>query len=278
MSKESGYRTAADLPEDLREGLGAVLLSLADNKRLLGMRYAQWLLGAPTLEAGIACSAMAQDEWGHGRILYAMLKDFGHDPAHLEHQRGAAEYLSSELLDVEPDDWAGLLALNLLLDTALSVQFEALQNSRFEPMHYKARKLLDEERFHFEHGRGWTARLSQTEKGRESMLRAFRPAWVSCLRWFGAPDGAIGRALHAGGLVESDPEGLRTRWLQRVGPLVAEARLDLAAPDGRGGWHSTTDLEWAAWDPARRRTGPGGPDERTLSAVRGDKNRAMLMD
>lgn len=278
MSRQPGYRTAADLPEDLREGLGSLLLSLADNKRLLGMRYAQWLLGAPTLEAGIACSAMAQDEWGHGRILYAMLKDFGHDPAHLEHQRDAGAYLSIELLDDEPEDWAGLLALNLLLDTALSVQFEALQNSRFEPMHYKARKLLDEERFHFEHGRGWTSRLAQTESGRQSLRDAFRPAWASCLRWFGSPDGTVGRALHDEGIVEGDPEGLRARWLARVGPVVAEAGLDLASPDRTGGWKSGLDLDWSTWDASRRRAGPGGPDPVTLGAARGDKNRAMLMD
>lgn len=277
MSKESGYRTAADLPEDLREGLGAVLLSLADNKRLLGMRYAQWLLGAPTLEAGIACSAMAQDEWGHGRILYAMLKDFGHDPANLEHQRGAAEYLSSELLDVEPDDWAGLLALNLLLDTALSVQFEALQNSRFEPLHYKARKLLDEERFHFEHGRGWTALMASKPSGRESMASVFAPAWDACLSWFGPADDELFTALHAAGITASDAEGLRARWLERVGPVVEKAGLGLAATV-EGAWQSRTDPAWSTWDPIRRRTADGGPDPDTLARVRGDRNRQLLMD
>ena len=71
------YAKPADLPDDVRDHLGSLLIVLADNKRLLGMRYSDWLLGAPALEAGIACSAMAQDEWGHGRILYAMLRDFG---------------------------------------------------------------------------------------------------------------------------------------------------------------------------------------------------------
>ena len=38
-----------------------LILVLADSKRLLGMRYGQWILGA-----GLgcdACAAMAQDEW-----------------------------------------------------------------------------------------------------------------------------------------------------------------------------------------------------------------------
>ena len=59
--------------------------SVADSKRLLGMRYANWILGAPELEAGIACASMAQDEWGHCRLLYALLRDFGDDVDALEH-------------------------------------------------------------------------------------------------------------------------------------------------------------------------------------------------
>ena len=85
----TGSALADALPEPVREALAATLLSLADNKRVLGMRYGEWILGAPTLEAGIACSAMAQDEWGHARILYATLKEFEFEPNVLEHERPA---------------------------------------------------------------------------------------------------------------------------------------------------------------------------------------------
>jgi phenylacetate-CoA oxygenase PaaI subunit len=278
MAREQGFRSAADLPDDLRSHLGALLLSLADSKRLLGMRYAEWLLGAPTLEAGIACSAMAQDEWGHGRILYAMLKDFGYDPGQLEHERETEEYLNSEVLDEPPEDWAGLLALNLLLDTALSVQFSALQNSRYEPLHYKVKKLLDEERFHFEHGRGWAARLAATGAGRDALRAALEPAWKACLRWFGSPDGPVGLALREAEVIDASPDELRFRWLARVGPIVSDAGLDLAESDGEGGWRSTVEVGWEGWDSDRRRSGAGGPNETTLAGVRGDKNRSMLMD
>src|SRR5688500_4536109 len=76
-----------------------LILVLADTKRLLGMRYAEWILGAPALEAGIACASMAQDEWGHGRLLYALLKEFGADVDGLEHGRQAPQYRNLELLD-----------------------------------------------------------------------------------------------------------------------------------------------------------------------------------
>ncbi len=277
-SETPGFRTADDVPAEVRDDLAALLLSLADNKRLLGMRYAEWLLGAPTLEAGIACSAMAQDEWGHSRILYAMLKDFGENPGHLEHEREAAEYLNCELLDDPPGNWTGLVALNSLLDTALSVQVESLKDSRFEPLHYKVRKVLEEERFHFEHGRGWLARMGQTPNGRAALEEALAPAWQSCLRWFGAPEGGLIARLYAAGVSDAGPEELRARWLQRVGAIVHETGLGLAELDGSGAWRSTIDVDWSDWDTARRRSGAGALNAETLAGVRGDKNRTMLMD
>jgi phenylacetate-CoA oxygenase PaaI subunit len=273
------FKAAEDLPEAVREPMGELLLVLADNKRLLGMRYADWILGAPALEAGIACSAMAQDEWGHGRIVYAMLRDFGFDPHHLEHERGAAEYRSSELLDRPAEGWPDLLALNLLLDTALSVQFEAMAESSFEPVHYKVQKLLDEERFHFEHARGWTARLATTPQGRESLGRAFTSAWTACLRWFGPSDDPVDAALEGAGIIDAGPDLVRARWLSRVGPVVSDAGLELAEETGVG-WTTHVDVTWDDdWKPGwRRSAGADGPDEDTLRRVRGDKNRPLLLD
>jgi ring-1,2-phenylacetyl-CoA epoxidase subunit PaaC len=274
----STFGSAEDLPDDARERLADLLLVLADNKRLLGMRYADWILGAPALEAGISCSAMAQDEWGHGRILYAMLRDFGRDPDELEHEREPEEYRGCELLDREPAGWPGLLALNLLLDSALTVQFEAMRESSFEPVHYKVSKLLDEERFHFEHARGWTARLATTADGRDALEEAFEPAWSACLRWFGEPDDAGAAVLADAGVVDAGPDELRSRWLARVAPVAADAGLELARREG-GGWASLPAPDWNGWDADRRRPAAApGPDTRIIERVRGDLNRELLLD
>src|SRR5919109_567488 len=101
---------AADLPVVARGALRDLILVLADSKRLLGMRYANWILGAPELEAGIACASMAQDEWGHARLLYALLREFGDDVDALEHGRDANEYRNIEALDTEPTSWPRLVA------------------------------------------------------------------------------------------------------------------------------------------------------------------------
>ncbi|MDH3732725.1 MAG: phenylacetate-CoA oxygenase subunit PaaI [Gemmatimonadota bacterium] len=274
---KTAYKSASELSEETRNALGALLLALADNKRLLGIRYSDWILGAPSVEAGIACSAMAQDEWGHGRIVYSMLKDFGFDPHHLEHEREAEEYHSAGVLDSDGTSWPELIALNFLLDTALTVQFETLHESRFEPIHYKVRKLLDEERFHFEHGRGWTARLAETEAGREALAEAFGNAWTSCLAWFGPDDDAIATVLATEGIVSGDAAATRGRWLARVGPVLSAAGMDLAREDADG-WVSDAEPNWSAWSTERRRVSTGGPDEDTLARVRGDRNRSLLID
>lgn len=272
-------KSAEDLPEEARLGLADLLLVLADNKRLLGMRYADWILGAPALEAGIACSAMAQDEWGHGRILYAMLSDFDRDPEELEHAREPDEYRCSELLDREPEDWPGLLALNVLFDTALTIQFESMRRSRFQPVRHKVGKVLDEERFHFEHGRGWTARLASTPEGRERLESVFPAAWGSCLRWFGREEDPLMSPLLEAGVVDAGPDELRRRWLSRVGPVVAEAGMGELARTENGRWTSPVSPDWEGWRPRVRRPGCAvHPDARTIERVRGDRNRSLLMD
>jgi len=273
-SRAAGFKSADELPPGAREALEATLLSLADNKRILGMRYGEWILGAPTLEAGIACSAMAQDEWGHGRILYATLKDFGTDAGPLEHDREADAYLSSELLDAPVDEWPDFLSLNLLFDAALSVQVEALTSSRYEPIHFKTRKLLEEERFHFEHGRGWALRLAETAAGRNALNTAFRKTLAPCLRWFGRDDAEYARALVAAGISDGAGDELRRRWVARIAPVLREASLGVLAEELEAG----LALDWSGWSAARRRSGDGGPHPETLARIRGDRNRSMLMD
>lgn len=270
-----GFRSAADLPEDVARHLGDFLLGLADNKRLLGIRYSDWMLGAPSVEAGIACSAMAQDEWGHARILYAMLRGFGRDPAALEHERPAEAYRNSELLDRDVSSWAEFLALNFLWDTAISVQFEMLAESRFEPIHYKVRKLLDEERFHFDHGNGWTSRLLAAEGGRAALAEAFGAAWNACLCVFGPDGDPLVSTLAEHGIVRAGTDATRRRWLERVGPLAERVGLARAA---NGTWTSVREPVWDGRCPDRRRAAEGGPDEDSLARVRGDRNRTLLMD
>jgi len=270
---------AAELPAESRDALRSLILSLADSKRVLGLRYSDRMLGAPTLEAGIAASSMAQDEWGHARLTYAMLGDFGDDPKALEHERTAAAYRSHPALDTGFASWSDFIACMLLIDTALAAQYGALVGSRYAPAQNRVQKMLDEERFHFQYAAGWTRTIAAVPELRDGLAASLARYLAPALRWLG-DDGAAGvRHLVDDGLVAADPSALRARVLAKVGPLLREAgmaeRLGIA-PDGNG-WSYGGSLEWAGWDEATRRDG-GSLDEQTAARARGDKNRALLLD
>ena len=270
---EAQVESAAELPDATRQALRDLLLVLADSKRLLGIRYSDWMLGAPTLEAGIAASSMAQDEWGHGRLTYALLGDFGDDAKQLEHEREADAYRSMQPLDLKPASWGEMIAWSLLLDTALATQYEALLDSRYTPVRNRVQKMLDEEQFHLQYALGWTRRIAGADATRDQLRGAVRDALPEALRWLGREEAAGSRALADTGLVSAGPDALRRRFVARVRPalddvLGAEAAEALLAQP----------LDWSGWDDTTRRAGGAGPDAETLARVRGDKNRAMLLD
>ncbi|MGH7545514.1 MAG: Phenylacetic acid catabolic protein, partial [Gemmatimonadota bacterium] len=186
------------LPEAARSATRDLLLCIADSKRILGLRYADWILGAPELEAGIAASGMAQDEWGHARILYALLKDFGDDPQEIEHGRPASHYRAMEPLDRPWSTWPEFIAANVLVDTALTVVLESLADGALAPVASRLRKQIEEERFHFAHGVAWLRRLAgpdATPASREAMAAGVRGIWPTVLLWLGPADSAAGSAL-----------------------------------------------------------------------------------
>ncbi|HEX2189740.1 MAG TPA: Phenylacetic acid catabolic protein [Longimicrobiaceae bacterium] len=273
---EARVESAAGLPEDARAALRDLLLALADSKRVLGLRYSDRMLGAPTLEAGIAASSMAQDEWGHARLTYALLGDFGDDPKALEHDRPAAEYRSHPALDAAFGSWADTIAAGLLLDAALAAQYSSLVDSRYAPAQNRVQKMLDEERFHFQYAAGWTRRMAAVPEVRAELAASLRRYLPGALRWLGDDDAPAARRLLEEGLVSANPSGLRARLLAQVAPVLRETGLaEDAGLTSEGGYAGT--LEWSGWDDASRRDG-GGLDEETAARARGDKNRALLLD
>jgi ring-1,2-phenylacetyl-CoA epoxidase subunit PaaC len=261
---------AAELPEPVRGAVRDLILILADSKRLLGMRYANWILGAPELEAGIACASMAQDEWGHGRLLYALLRDFGDDVDALEHGREPAGYRNIEVLDAEPDSWIDLVVINVFVDTALTLQLEALTSSAYVPLRQRVQKLLEEEAFHTAHGVAWFRRLADGGAATCALLReSVANVAPVVMRWFGA-DTEESRALQDASITTSAGSDLRRRFATRVAPQIR--LLDDAAG------FTSLEPDFANFQEASRRTSGTAPDARTIAQVRGDLNRAFLMD
>lgn len=249
-----------------RAAFRRLLLALADSKRILGIRYSDWLLGAPSIEAGIAASSMAQDEWGHARLLYASLKDLGSDPVALEHDRGAEAYCSLDPLDEPFQDWADVTAGIVVVDGALAVALEGLLEGGYEPLHGRVGKMLGEEEFHRSLGEAWFRRLAGgTPAARERLGEAFSRMAPPALRAV-APDDVRHRTLAEAGIVWP-AEQMRERVRDRLASLAAQ--LGVEVPDA-------ASLD-EGWDTERGR-GPGHPAEEAVERARGDLNRALFVE
>jgi 1,2-phenylacetyl-CoA epoxidase catalytic subunit len=253
------------LDTDGRSALERLILTLADTKRLMGIRYSDWTLGAPSIETGIAASSMAQDEWGHARLLYAMFKGLGRDPVGLEHDRPASEYASMAALDEEMSDWAAVVAAMMLVDGALSVVLASFAAGNFEPARSRVPKMLAEEEFHVSLAEAWYRRLAAAEgEARELLTAATQAMLPSVLAWVGADDAAA-RLMTDAGVWGSADERLAA-FRDAVRDLTALIDVDVESVI------ASTD-----WDPARGRTS-GEPCAEAVERARGDRNRALLVE
>jgi ring-1,2-phenylacetyl-CoA epoxidase subunit PaaC len=218
--------------------MGSLVGSLADNKAALGRRYAEWAVSAPTLESAVAAAAMAQDELGHSRSTYPVLKALGVDAD--EGSFGGDRRLA--LLDEELPDWNAFIAANLLVDGVLTTFVAACVGSSVEPMAKRAKKILQEEGSHRVHGEAWAKRLCRGEQ-RDAFVTRLQETWAQTSRWIGPDDDeAYAAALAAG-------EVSQTAAHQRA--LVRDWLTALL--DGEGVSISLPDPDFAGWDPERRR-------------------------
>jgi phenylacetate-CoA oxygenase PaaI subunit len=240
------------------------VITLADSKRLLGIRYSDWLLGSPSIETGIAASSMAQDEWGHARLLYAMLKELGLDPAAVERDRSAEEYASVDVLDRRFTDWAEVVTAMATVDTALSLALEAFASGTFEPARSRIPKMLAEEVFHRDLGVAWFSRLAGgSEAARRRLTTAVQDMLPRTMAWLEPADAQYGALLTAGVVGGRSMDAYRAQ----MAPVLERVGFSLAA----------VQPERTGWDLARSR-GPGHPDEEAVERARGDKNRALLVE
>jgi phenylacetate-CoA oxygenase PaaI subunit len=226
--------------------LANLVRSLADNKQLLGMRYAEWCTAAPTLEADIAAAAMGLDDIGHSRVLYGCVQELG-GASSLDRP---GEYASVPYLDRPWTDWKQFVAANAVLDTAFTLVVEALSDGNVEVLRARLRKMLQEERYHFLFGHSW---LSELDAG-----AALDAAWREAVEWLGPEGGDIDRLKKEGKIAAGVTE-LRDRFRDR-------ANLGAASPE----------MDFKDWDPVRRRRAGGAIDQATAEMLRGLAERRFM--
>jgi 1,2-phenylacetyl-CoA epoxidase catalytic subunit len=223
--------------------LSDLVLSIADNKQMLGLRYAEWATRAPSLEADIAAAAMGLDDLGHSRVLYGCLEPLGEDPRGPDRESDPASLRALPYFDEPWSEWAQFVAANAILDTAFTAMIESCVNGSVEVLQHRLRKMLMEERYHFLHGRSGLKSGITTEP--------LNRAWREAIEWFGPPDGEVA-AMHREGKLSLGPAELRAR---------IEEQLETKGPK--------VDVDWRGWDSVRRRSRPGAIDEQTFGMLRG---------
>src|SRR6202163_3498558 len=122
--------------------LSDLVLSIADNKQMLGLRYAEWATRAPSLEADIAAAAMALDDLGHSRVLYGCLEPLGADPRGPERESDPASLRALPYFDEPWSEWAQFVAANAILATAFTSMIESCVNGSVEVLQHRMSNIL----------------------------------------------------------------------------------------------------------------------------------------
>jgi len=219
--------------------MASLVSSLADNKAALGRRYADWAVSAPTLESAVAAAAMAQDELGHARSTYPVLKALGTETDEVS---GGDRHLA--LLDEDLPDWNAFIAANLLVDGVLTTFVAACVDSSVEQMAARAKKILQEEGSHRVHGEAWAKRLCRDEAQRDAFVARLQETWAEASRWLGPDDDpAYAAALEAGEVKQTaaHQRALIRDWLTAI---LAGEGVSISLPD---------PTDFSSWDPERRR-------------------------
>jgi ring-1,2-phenylacetyl-CoA epoxidase subunit PaaC len=226
-----------------RACMASLVGSLADNKAALGCRYAEWAISAPTLESAVAAAAMAQDELGHARSTYPVLKALGADVIDEGHSAGHP----LALLDDPLPDWTAFIAANLLVDGVLTTFVAACVDSSISQLAQRAKKILQEEGSHRVHAEAWAKRLCRSGGEREALVDRLQATWAHAGRWLGpAGDPGYAAALEHGMVGENQTaqrELIRSWLAELLGAEGVSIRLEDPA-------------DWSGWDAATRRWTP----------------------
>jgi ring-1,2-phenylacetyl-CoA epoxidase subunit PaaC len=259
------YETTEGLDPATTAALHRLLRAIADTKLLLGYHYGEWTFGTPVLEAAVANCSLAQSELGHLRLLDGILKRFfGDDPDALLADRIPEAFANVRYLDHDLPGWPGCVAMNAVVDFAITTLLNTMHGSSFRPVRQSVDKMLDEERYHVHHGRGWLRTwAARDDEERAALSAQVGTALAHVAEWFGPAGEADDMALVAAGIKTSSNADILQLVQAEMGRLASEVELSLPEADAP---------DFGAWTPSNRRSGADGPEAEILSHLRGDRN------
>lgn len=245
MSQVTEYSSVAEVPAEVVPSLLQFGLALADTKHLMGRRFSEWVTGAPTMEAAVAAAAITQDELGHARSLFAMLREFAEAPEELknEGEMQRKQNQAPQLLQQPLPSWFDCVAMLFLLDRAVTAVVGLASDSAFQPLAQRVAKILQEEHFHGIYSKGWVKNLAhQGPSHRKKLQDSIDRFWPVAVQWFGPDDDASARRLVEAGILQAPPSTRLRPWQRSTDQILQEAGL--VSP--------RYEPDWQAWDPQYR--------------------------
>jgi ring-1,2-phenylacetyl-CoA epoxidase subunit PaaC len=217
----------ADLRDDERAAVEALLYRLADDELVLAERYTEWQVRAPTLESDLALANIAQDELGHARLWYDLLRDFGHEEADLIFERDPADFRHATLVELPfaEGDWADAVVRSYLYDVAEQFRLEALAGTSYRRIADRVGKIQSEEAYHREHAQNWLERLAADEASLERLQAAVDRLFPHALALFEGDEKTEARIDDLGLRTES-LDSMREQWFDTVIPFCRSLGLD----------------------------------------------------
>ncbi|GAC1444747.1 MAG: hypothetical protein NVSMB52_04390 [Chloroflexota bacterium] len=201
--------------------LALLIGGLADNKLFLGRRYAEWCTAAPTLESAVAAAAMAQDEIGHARSLYPLLREISGESTETEPET-RTRFTNAHFLDTPFESWIDFVAANFIFDSALSVLIESAMQSSSTDLASRARRIVEEETLHQIHGEGWVRRLARSGlKVQEALVTSFSVVVPDSLNWYSVAD----KSLVDDGTLSMSCDALRFTFAKRTNSVLISVGL-----------------------------------------------------
>jgi ring-1,2-phenylacetyl-CoA epoxidase subunit PaaC len=240
---------------EVAAGVSSVVVALADNKFLLAHRLATWGVGAPTLESSVACTAIAQEEAGHARVLYSLLESLPaeHRPLPLEREEDRERKYAMSFLREKSTSWVRGIAAFTLVDRALTTLLEACRDSSLSELRKRALRILGDEGFHQKYADGRVRELAESPTTRSALEAELTALLPEVLCWFG-PDGEAGlELLVEAGVLSQRNEELRQSFLGDVGELAGRTGLTLPIEEKGDGTWAYPELPWSEWNSLERR-------------------------
>lgn len=240
----------ADLSERERAAVVAELECLADDDFVMAERYVDWQVRGPTLEADLAVANVAQDEYGHARLWYDLLEDFGRTEPDLiwERDPGAFRHATLAELAYETGDWADCVLRGYLYDHFESLRLESLEDTTYPRIADRVGKVVGEEHYHRDHARNWLERLvegTDTDGDPRRRLQSALDRLYPHAQTLFAPTDAEDAIVDLG--VRPAPlSDLREDWLAITTPFLEGLGLTVpeqSPPEVRGRDGSHTD-DW----------------------------------